>query len=175
MNREIEKFVRSLPPENLDVLEISGARFRDPWKFHSYQTVQYPEYDVCSGPLVGREFDLVIAEQVFEHILHPDQGARNVYQMLKPGGVFIINTPFLVKFHPYPLDLYRWTQDGIRALLERAGFTAVETGSWGSRRCLIKDMTPGLEWTSYKPFLHSLKNEPQFPIVVWAFARKSGG
>jgi SAM-dependent methyltransferase len=172
MNREVERFITSLDTKKMSVLEISGSRFRDRWPFHSYTTVQYPDYDVCSGPLAVAEFDLVIAEQVFEHILHPDLGVRSVYQMLKPGGIFIIDTPFLLKFHPYPRDLYRWTEDGMRTLLEGAGFSAIETGSWGNRRCLIKDLTPGLGWTSYQPLLHSLKNEPQFPIVVWAFAHK---
>lgn len=173
MNREVEQFINSLDHETMDVLEISGDRFRSRWPFRSYRTVNYPDYDVCSGPLGVKQFDLVIAEQVFEHILQPDRGASSVYQMLRPGGTFIIDTPFLLKFHPYPLDLYRWTQDGIRALLERAGFCDITTGSWGNRRCLVKDMTSGLEWTSYKPLLHSLKNEPQFPIVVWAFAHRA--
>jgi hypothetical protein len=33
-------------------------------------------------------------------------------------------------------------------------------------------MKPGLSWTNYNPRKHSLQNEPQFAIVVWAFAQK---
>jgi SAM-dependent methyltransferase len=172
MNREVDQFINALEYQKMDVLEISGTRFRDRWPFHSYRSVKYPDYDVCSGPLAVGEFDIVIAEQVFEHILYPDLGASSVFQMLRPGGIFIIDTPFLLKVHAYPLDLYRWTQDGIRTLLERAGFSTIQTGSWGNRRCIIKDLTPGLGWTEYQPLLHSLKNEPDFPIVVWAFAHK---
>jgi SAM-dependent methyltransferase len=175
MNREIDRFIGSLNYEKMDVLEISGTRFQNHWSFRSYKTLTYPDYDFCSGPLAVEKFDLVIAEQVFEHILHPDRGAASVYQMLRPGGIFIVDTPFLVKFHSCPLDLYRWTQDGIRTLLAGAGFGPIKTDSWGNRSCLKKDMTPGEEWTSYKPLFHSLKNEPQFPIVVWAFAYKGSG
>jgi hypothetical protein len=92
--------------------------------------------------------------------------------MLRPGGRVVITTPFLLKVHGYPLDLYRWTEEGMRQLLETAGFSVLTTGSWGNLECLIADMTPDLEWTKYNPRKHSLNNQPQFPIVVWAFAKK---
>ena len=118
------------------------------------------------------QFDLVIAEQVFEHILRPDRAACSIYQMLRPEGHFVISTPFLLKVHEAPLDLYRWTERGMRQLLETAGFTVISTASWGNRECLFADMEPGLGWTAYDPSVHSLHNEPQFAIVVWAFAKK---
>jgi len=37
---------------------------------------------------------------------------------------------------------------------------------------MMADMKPGLDWTLYKPRKHRLDNEPQFPIVIWAFAEK---
>jgi SAM-dependent methyltransferase len=172
MNREIEGFIRSLDCSAIDALEISGSGSQGRYGFRSYRSVQYPKYDVCTGPLAGEEFDLVIAEQVFEHILQPDRAATNVFQMLRPGGFFVISTPFLLKVHEVPLDLYRWTERGMRQLLETAGFTDVSTASWGNRECLIADMTPGLVWTAYNPRKHSLHNEPEFAIVVWAFAKK---
>jgi len=173
MNREIERFIRSLDCSHIDALEISGAGSRDRYSFRSYQIAQYPDYDVCNGPLAPERFDLVIAEQVFEHVLRPDLAAANVYRMLRPGGVFVISTPFLLKIHGHPWDLHRWTEHGMRQLLETAGFAVVQTGSWGNRECLFSDMTPGLGWTAYNPMQHSLHNEPQFAIVVWAFAEKT--
>lgn len=172
MNREIERFIRSLDCSHIDALEISGSASQGRYNFRSYRTAQYPEYDVCRDPLAQEQFDLVIAEQVLEHVLRPDRAAANVYQMLRPGGVFVVSTPFLLKVHEYPLDLYRWTEQGMRHLLECAGFTSVVTASWGNRACLFADMEPGLDWTLYNPRLHSLHNEPQFAIVVWAFAEK---
>ncbi len=172
MNREVEQFIRSLDCSHIDALEISGTGSQNRYNFRSYQAVQYPDYDVCEGPLAQEQFDLVIAEQVFEHVLRPDRAAANVYQMLRPGGVFVISTPFLLKAHKDPLDLYRWTEHGMRQLLETAGFTVRTTGSWGNRECLLADMKPGLDWTTYNPRRHGLHNEPEFAIVVWAFAEK---
>jgi SAM-dependent methyltransferase len=172
MNVEIERFIRTLDCLHVDALEISGTGSQGRYNFRSYRTVQYPDYDVCESPLAEGQFDLVIAEQVFEHILRPDRAAANIYEMLRPGGVFVISTPFLLKVHEVPLDLYRWTERGMRQLLESAGFAVISTGSWGNRECLIADMKPGLEWTTYNPRRHSLQNEPEFAIVVWAFAEK---
>lgn len=172
MNREVKRFIESLDCSRLDVLEISGQR-KDKFNFQSYRTVEYPDYDVCAGPLALERFDLIIAEQVFEHVLQPHRAIRHVFQMLRPGGIFVITTPFLLKVHPVPLDLYRWTEDGIRTLLESAGFSILQTGSWGNRQCLMSDLKPGMEWTIYVPIIHSLKNEPQLPIVIWAFAQKN--
>ena len=172
MNREIEKFIRSLDCCQIDALEISGTGSQGRYNFRSYRTAQYPDYDLCQGPLAEEQFDLVIADQVFEHILRPDRAAANVFRMLRPGGFFVISTPFLLKIHLAPLDLYRWTEQGMQQLLETAGFTVISTASWGNRECLFADMTPGLGWTVYDPLRHSLENQPQFAVVVWAFAEK---
>jgi hypothetical protein len=172
MVKEMNRFVRQLPCSQLDVLEISGETWSDPsFGFRSYKNTSYPGYDICEGVFPG-EYDLVIAEQVFEHIMHPDRAARNVHAMLKSGGVFMVNTPFLLKHHEIPLDLYRWTELGLRTLLEQAGFSRIETGSWGNRACVMRDLTDDLEWAYYNRYWHSLKNDPRFPVMVWAFAWK---
>jgi len=172
MNREIARFIKSLDCPQIDALEISGAGSQDQYNFRSYKATHYPDYDVCDEPLAREKFDLVIAEQVFEHITRPDRAALNIYQMLRPGGIFVISTPFLLKIHPVPLDLYRWTEQGMRQLLEVAGFHVLATSSWGNLSCLLADMTPNPHWTLYDPSRHSLHNEPLFPIVIWAFAQR---
>jgi hypothetical protein len=175
MNRATRELVGALPCAGLDVLEISGTDWRESrLNFSSYQSLSYPDYDICERPLGAGVCDLMIAEQVFEHIRSPHRAIENAFTMLREGGAVLLTTPFLVKVHPFPEDLYRWTEDGLRLLLEEAGFTKVVTGSWGNRKCVIADMTPGMKWTLYHPMLHSLKHEPQFLVAVWAFGRKPG-
>jgi hypothetical protein len=70
MNRATEKYVRSLDLSNIDALEISGKDLGE-LPFRSYRSVYFGEYDVCSGPLEAEAWDLVIAEQVFEHVVAP--------------------------------------------------------------------------------------------------------
>jgi SAM-dependent methyltransferase len=175
MQRETLRLVQTLPCGDLDAVEISG----DDWSsigFRSYKHLDYPEFDICDGPFGEGVCDLVFLEQVLEHVRKPAEALQNVRTMLRPGGRALITTPFLIKFHPAPGiygDYYRWTEDGMRILLEESGFTNVVTGSWGNRQCLRANLTPDPEWVNYNPLFHSLKNEPRFPLTVWAMAQRT--
>lgn len=169
MEAETEKLVHKLDISHMSVLEISG----DKWKkenFGSYRSIFYPELDICSDVLEER-FDLIIAEQVFEHILWPYRAVKNVYEMLNPGGYFLITTPFLLKVHRSPVDCSRWTDVGIKYLLAEGGFPLenIQADSWGNKRALIANLD---RWTPYRKGRHALNNEADFPLVVWALAKK---
>jgi SAM-dependent methyltransferase len=164
-------FIRSVGPETLDALEISaGPQWRREFKFRSYTATQYPDFDICSQTL-ERKFDLIIADQVFEHLPWPYRAGKNVYSMLRPGGHFVIATPFLLKVHKVPLDCSRWTEQGLSYLLQECGFAAadIKTDSWGNRTCVRANFT---RWRT-RGWFRSLANEPDFPVMVWALAQKS--
>lgn len=170
MNRETLSLIQGCGPEKLKVLEISGTFWTNRCEFREYKSLYYPGYDVCKEPL-SETFDLIIAEQVFEHLAWPYRAARNVYQMLNPGGFFLITTPFLLKVHDYPMDCSRWTPTGLRYLLAEGGFSLemIESYSWGNRECVRANFN---KWQIFRPWHHSLANEPEFPVVVWALAKK---
>jgi SAM-dependent methyltransferase len=172
MDQECDAFMAGLQHTKLTCLEISGEGSR--WSrlnWSSYTATAFPEYDVCASPLEG-QWDVIIAEQVLEHVPDPQKATDNMFAMLRDGGIIMITTPFLIKFHPFPQDFYRWTKQGIIELLKRSGFGEISAESWGNRSCLIADTTDDNAWTSYRPGRHSLRNDPRFPIVVWAFAHK---
>jgi hypothetical protein len=169
MDQETDRLIRALDFKHSSALEISGEKWKG-YGFGRYHSVEFPAYDVCLGVL-NDQFDIIIAEQVFEHLLWPYRAVRNVFQMLTPDGAFLITTPFLIRIHDYPADCSRWTEVGIRHLLAEGGFdiNRITTGSWGNRACVRSNF---LKWTVYNRWLHSLKNEPEYPVVVWALARK---
>jgi SAM-dependent methyltransferase len=166
MDRETTRYVRSLDVPSLDALEISGRNWAA-FGFRSYRSVDYPEYDWCAGPL-EQTFDIILADQVLEHVTNPAAALRNARAMLEPGGVLVLTTPFLIRVHDYPIDCSRWTPLGLQHLLRECGFASIETGSWGNRDCVRANFG---HWARYVPWRHSLRNEPNFPVVVWAFAR----
>lgn len=170
MNQEIRKLINNLQLDKLKVLEISGSLGRTFKGFKDYKWVDYPEYDICESPL-KETFDLIIAEQVFEHLLWPYRAGVNVYQMLNPGGYFLITTPFLIALHNNPVDCTRWTETGLKYFLAECGFplTKIKTGSWGNRACVKANLE---KFVSYRSRIHSLRNEYRFPISVWALAQK---
>jgi SAM-dependent methyltransferase len=170
MNRQITAWIVNLEPARLDALEVSGSHWGTLISFKSYETVSYPEYDLCEGPL-GRSYDFVIADQIFEHLADPNAAASSVYRMVRPGGYFLISTPFLLRVHEQPIDCCRWTETGLRYLLERSGFpdAGIRTGSWGNRACVEANLKG---WVRYRRRIHSLKNEPGVPVVTWAMAQR---
>ena len=170
LNRRVRELIDALTPASMSALEISGSNWPTDGYFHSHRSVDFPEFDICKDRLEER-FDLIIAEQVFEHVPYPYRAARNVLAMLKPGGRFLIATPFLVKIHACPMDCSRWTETGLRHLLEDCGFPleTIRTGSWGNRRCVKANLRS--RWPVYVPGLHSLRNDPEYPIQVWALAQ----
>ena len=173
MNRETEKYIKSLDYKKMRVFEMSGLGSRwETFGFASYFTIDWPEYDICEKPFKDEGFDMVIAEQVLEHVKAPREAIKNIYKMLKPGGVAVITTPFLGKIHNCPIDCSRWTETGLKYLITEGGFNfeEIKTGSWGNKACIKANF--GKEWVQYIPMLHSLKNEPEFPISIWAFVKK---
>lgn len=166
--------IEAMNPPSLDVLEISaGAVWRD-IPFKSFKTLDYPEFDICRDLLDNSfdgKFDLIIADQVFEHLLWPYRAGRNVHRMLKPGGQFMVMTPFLIRVHEVPTDCSRWTETGIRYFLAECGFSldAVETASWGNASAIKRSL---VTWGRVG-WRRSMPNDARFPISVWAVAQKA--
>lgn len=74
--------------------------------------VQTPDHD----------YDLILSTQVLEHVPEPVQYLAECRRMLRPGGSLILSTHGTFHEHACPHDYWRWTADGLRITLERAGF-----------------------------------------------------
>ena len=170
MNREMRRLVTGLPVRDLKALEISGRNWETAG-FKTYRRVEFPAYDLCVGPL-PEDYDLIIADQVLEHVLWPYRAVKHVHEMLTPHGYFLVSTPFLVRVHNLPTDCSRWTEVGLKYLLAEGGFPLekIQTGSWGNLRCIVANFKG---WVPYRSRIHDLRNEPEFPYCVWALAQKS--
>jgi SAM-dependent methyltransferase len=173
MNRAADRRIASLDPTRCTAVEISGDNHAGrPWK--EYTSLNFPDFDLCAPLSDERDFDVVICEQVLEHVPDPSAAAANLRHLCAPGGQVIVSTPFLVKVHELPeygmLDYWRFTPRGLRLLLERAGLVVDEMGAWGNRQCVAGNIRV---WSAYRPW-HSLHNEPDVPVQVWAFARNPG-
>jgi len=167
--REIDAFLDGLGTDRLNCLEIAAG-----WKWRqrawaSFTEMNWPEHDICSD-LLDRQFDVVIADNVFEHLRYPWRAARNVHAMLRPGGWFINLTPFLIRRHAVPIDCTRWTETGMLHLLEEAGFDAgrIRTGSWGNAAAVRANFR---RWAR-AGWQRRLANDPDLPVTVWAIAQK---
>jgi SAM-dependent methyltransferase len=163
--------LKRLDLENMDALEVSpGAR--DTWRdldFKSYEPVQFPDFDICEQT-TGNTYDIVIADNVLEHVIRPHRAVRNIFDMLNPGGIFYVTTPFMVMEHGDD-DYYRWTKIGMRVLLEDAGFPpdGIEIKSWGNRACIEANFD---HWKVHG-WCKDMRNETNLPVTIWATAQKA--
>jgi len=163
--------MRALGPSGLDALEISPGD-RSQWSglgFRTYDSVQYPAFDICEMT-TQMQYDVIIADNVLEHVKRPHKAVANVLAMLRPGGVFYVTTPFLVMVHGDD-DYYRWTTKGMHILLEDAGFPAeeIDIKSWGNRSCIKANFD---KWAVHG-WHRDMRNEDHLPAVIWGTARKA--
>ncbi len=177
MNRVSARWLGELPLERMEAAEISG-QWGKRLKLKSYERFTYPRHDICAGPFQDasgeiRQFDLILANQVWEHLDRPYSALCNVVDMLKEGGYFWIAVPFYIPYHGDPVDCSRWSARGLKNLLMEAGFPEdrIRVESWGNRACAARNLEPG--WPpKYDPATDDLTNDPFFPICSWALAQR---
>ena len=173
MNDAIAAHLDSLEPSTLSAGEISGdSHAHRGWK--EYTSLNYPDFDVCAPVLDRGTFDVVICEQVLEHVIDPWAAAANLRELTAPGGHLVVSTPFLIKVHELPLfgmnDYWRFTPRGLRALLERSGLVVDAVETWGNVECVVGNLR---RWSAYRPW-HPLDDDPDLAVQVWALARNPG-
>ena len=112
-----------------------------------------PDYVLEPGrpcPADDASFDGILSTQVLEHV--PDAGfyLRDALRMLRPGGQLVLTTHGAYEEHPCPLDLTRWTAQGLREEVSAAGFEVVECipltcGVRGALLLLTREL-PRVKW-----------------------------
>jgi SAM-dependent methyltransferase len=124
-------------PKDARILDLAAGRspFRHGFNdsFSNILSTDFVAYDLVdvvadtSGklPFADAAFDAVVVSNVLEHMPDPVLTIAECYRLLKPGGLFIAHTPFLMELHDEPYDFYRYTKYAAHRLLEDAGFTSI--------------------------------------------------
>lgn len=78
--------------------------------------------DICNCPNIkDNSYDIVFSNNVFEHIKEPWAAAEESVRITKKGGLIITITPFSWRYHPVPVDTFRYSHYGLSYLYERTG------------------------------------------------------
>ncbi len=95
-------------------------------------------------PVASESADMVLSNQVIEHLREPGEALREMSRILKSGGTAIVSAPHIWGIHEEPEDYFRFTPYGLRHLAEKAGFQVASiealAGFWvtfGSRFCYV--------------------------------------
>lgn len=140
--------------------------------------VHYPKIDMQNLPCKDDSFDLVISDQVIEHLENPKKSIIGIAQGFKKGGVAIHTTCFINYIHPCPKDYWCFSPEALKYLC--SDFSEVLCcGGWGSRiaffLCSISNklrfmQIPDSHWCLRH--MIAMYNEEKYPIVTWVVAKK---
>ena len=73
-------------------------------------------------PFADDTLSLVVSQEVLEHLPYPEQTVSEALRVLRPGGLFYCQVPFIIGYHPGPEDYWRFTKEGLRRLFSGGGW-----------------------------------------------------
>lgn len=132
-----------------------------------------PDVDVQELSMYPADtYDIVVLDEILEHVERPWRAVEEVRRLLKPGGCLIVSTPFLIAEHRMPKDYWRFTKDGVRVILEQ--YSRVDVFSWGnpaSVAYLLDSMMVSTQ-DAIDAGVFDLTDVEKYAISVWAYAWK---
>lgn len=73
--------------------------------------------DITGCPeIADGSYDVVLSVDVFEHLDRPWLAAAEISRILAPGGLSYTSTLFSWRYHPCPIDYYRYTPEALAFL-----------------------------------------------------------
>lgn len=67
MSLSISEFINKINIENLNAVEIRGTD-NSVYNWKSYTSYSYPEFDLLDPGQITKQYDVVLCEQVLEHV-----------------------------------------------------------------------------------------------------------
>lgn len=78
--------------------------------------------DLQHLPFKSECFDNSVCNMVLEHVNQPKQVLNEIYRVLRPRGKLYVCVPFLEQIHSDPYDFQRFTDQGLKSIVESVGF-----------------------------------------------------
>jgi len=76
-------------------------------------------------------YDSALCTSVLEHTKNPFVAVKEIHKVLKLNGLLIVTVPHLSRIHEAPNDFFRFTEFGLREVLESSGFRILEIRATG--------------------------------------------
>lgn len=158
-----EPELKTLPPDT----EVVLLNFDDdPQLFDLGKDWSGPDYADFQ-----EKFDLVLCEQVLEHVVNPEQAVRNLAQLVKPKGILHLSVPAVNNRHGEPHYFYSgFAPATLEHWLQRGQLRVLRSSSWnsdkGSRMYSTSDWAPLAESGPLVFFLHSVPLLWRFPVEL---------
>lgn len=139
MRSIFNRYLGNYADKKLAVVDIGGkdanggynSLISPAWKYVAVdvepgQSVDIVLKDAYHLPFEDNSVHVVISGQYLEHVEKPWVLVKEMARILRPGGGCFINAPAKSYLHGYPHDYWRFHPQGMRVLLEEAGFVVLE-------------------------------------------------
>lgn len=93
--------------------------------------------DLKSIPRASECYDLVVCNQVLEHVPEPGLVLKEFYRILKPGGQIILTVPQCHGLHMIPYNYFNFLEFGIAYLCQKNGFRNITIKPLGGIFCVL--------------------------------------
>ncbi len=104
---------------------------RDQALRHGVTNIEFRIGDMEEIPIDAAEVDLVFFSQSLHHALHPDRAVQEAFRILAPGGRIVLLDLLKHRFEEarelYADEWLGFSEIEVESMLEKAGFTAVQT------------------------------------------------
>mmetsp|Transcript_100653 Transcript_100653/g.307592 ORF Transcript_100653/g.307592 Transcript_100653/m.307592 type:complete len:336 (-) Transcript_100653:22-1029(-) len=124
------------------------------------------------GAIPEASMDITICTQVFEHLRHPLESARNLYRITAPGGTLVFTVPTAWPYHAGAGfgNYFLYHAQGVRYILQSAGFVieylACQGDSW-----VLASFSEGLGYP-HMPKEVAAAADCNNPLQIYVLARK---
>jgi SAM-dependent methyltransferase len=114
---------------------------------------------ICTGCI-----DVLIADEVLEHVKKPWIAAEEIWRVLRPGGLAILYAPFMYPLHLAPIDVWRLSPTAYEVIFPINRWYHEACRTWGGKE-MIHAYMDSEDHKTGQPGMHS---------VAWA-ERNIGG
>jgi SAM-dependent methyltransferase/uncharacterized protein YbaR (Trm112 family) len=133
--------------------------------------------DVTGLPFDDESFDIVMADNVLEHVFDLRKAVEEIQRVTRCGGIVAIGIPFLYPFHGVPYDFTRLTPSGLRAAFAQTDkvFFSRDSGSFVALALMLEGRfvnifrsrsLRGATTFAVRPFLSVFKHLDRFSIAT---------
>lgn len=134
LKRHIKEFAKSSGGNSSLVVDIGSGTspYKSLFHFERYMSIDVKKInnvnvigDICNLPVKDNIADIIICTEVLEHVKNSNKAVSELNRVLKDGKYLILTTPLLIGVHDQ-IDFFRFTELGLKNLLENSGFEILE-------------------------------------------------